>query len=58
MAAKTKVAGATICGRKKHAKDFTVTGPLKGNYAVSVCDKDKHTGNDHEDSQTGERWSA
>lgn len=56
--AKTKVAGATICGSKKHASSITPTGLLKGNYAVSVCDKDKHTGNDHEDSQTGERWSA
>lgn len=57
--AKTKVAGATICGRKKHSKDFVITGALKGHYPVSVCDKPKqHSAQEHADSQTGEKWRA
>lgn len=58
MAAKTTVAGATLCGRQKHAKDITITGPLKGNYHVSVCDRPKHLDSKHEDSHTREKWRA
>lgn len=57
MGVKT-VAGAAICGKKKHSQQFTATGPAKGNYAVSICDRPKHSNNDHEDSVSGEKWRA
>src|SRR3546814_18476884 len=48
------VAGAAICGKKKHSAEFTATGPAKGNYAVSICDRPKHNNNDHAASVYGE----
>ncbi len=54
--AKIKVAGATICGSKKHAAEFSPTGLAKGNYAVSICDRPKHSSGDHSDSVTGKTW--
>ncbi len=56
MAVQT-VAGAAICGKKKHGA-FTGTGVAKGNFALSICDKAKHVGGKHQDSETGEEWNA
>lgn len=46
-----------ICGAKKHG-EFTATGQAKGNFAVSICDKPKHSGPWHSDSVTGKEWKA
>ena len=51
------IAGAAICGSKKHDSQFAATGDMKGNYAVSVCDRPKHASGQHSDSVTGKKWS-
>ena len=52
------VAGAAICGERKHSSRFEATGPVKGNYAVSVCDRPKHSDGKHQDSVSGEEWRS
>lgn len=51
------VTAQAICGATKHGA-FTGTGTVKGNFAVSVCDRPKHSGNEHRDSVTRVTWTA
>lgn len=46
-----------ICGARKHGA-FTGTGNVKGNFAVSICDRPKHDDNRHSDSVTGKEWRS
>lgn len=46
-----------ICGKTKHGA-FTGTGTAKGHFAVSVCDRPKHTDNRHSDSVTNKEWRS
>lgn len=51
------VVGAQICGKRLDGK-FVGTGPAKGNYALSICDRPKHSDNRHSDSTTNKEWRA
>lgn len=52
------VAGAVLCGSKRPAQEFTSTGNAKGHFSQDICDKPKHSGNQHRDSVTGKTWRA
>lgn len=51
------VTSQAICGKTKHGA-FTGTGNAKGNFAVAICDRPKHTDGKHRDSVTNTEWTA
>lgn len=51
------VTSQAICGKTKHGA-FTGTGNAKGNFAVAICDRPKHTDGQHRDSVTNTEWTA